>query len=94
MASIYFVTGWIYFGIFWVPIPHVGQIDRRYIGWYVVASVESVVALLLPAIPIWSAIGFEESHLVDRMSLLTLIILGEGVIGLVSGSDARLLEPH
>ncbi|KAL2829506.1 bacterial low temperature requirement A protein-domain-containing protein [Aspergillus cavernicola] len=51
-----------------------------YIAWYVVAVMEVAVNLGLAAQ--WRAMSFEKTHLVERLSCLTLIILGEGIIGL------------
>ncbi|KAJ5970806.1 uncharacterized protein N7479_000724 [Penicillium vulpinum] len=51
-----------------------------YIGWYVVAVMEVGVNLILAAQ--WKAMSFEKTHLIERLTCLTLIILGEGIIGL------------
>ncbi|KAF2214923.1 hypothetical protein CERZMDRAFT_19998, partial [Cercospora zeae-maydis SCOH1-5] len=53
--------------------------------WYVVAILETVIATTISSI--WRNISFKGTHLVQRMSLLTLIILGEGVIALASKSQ-------
>ncbi|CAI7615088.1 unnamed protein product [Penicillium pancosmium] len=53
---------------------------NAYIAWYVVAVIEVGVNLALAAN--WKAMSFERTHLVERLTCLTLIILGEGIIGL------------
>lgn len=50
-----------------------------YIGFYIVAIAETAVTTAISCY--WRIISFKGTHLVQRMSLLTLIILGEGVIG-------------
>lgn len=81
IAATYFVAAAIYLGLFWT-FPKHGD-SQSYITWYVVAILESIVATLVSAI--WKqAISFKGTHLVERMSLLTLIILGEGVVSLAS----------
>lgn len=57
-----------------------GEHANAYITWYVVAFLETVICTAVSSI--WRSISFKGTHLVQRMSLLTLIILGEGVMGL------------
>ncbi|KAH8698586.1 bacterial low temperature requirement A protein-domain-containing protein [Talaromyces proteolyticus] len=51
-----------------------------YIAWYFVAVSEVVVNVSVAAI--WPAVSLLKTHLAERMTCLTLIILGEGIIGL------------
>ena len=51
-----------------------------HIGFYVTAVVETSVLFLVSNR--WAIFGFHQTCLVDRLGGLTLIILGEGVIGL------------
>ncbi|KAH7379975.1 bacterial low temperature requirement A protein-domain-containing protein [Cadophora sp. MPI-SDFR-AT-0126] len=50
-----------------------------YIGWYMVFVFEAVSSIAIAAR--WQVLSFEGTHLIERMSCLSLIILGEGVIG-------------
>ena len=45
-------------------------------------SVYEGLAIFLIAI-IWRIVSFKYTHLVERLQLLTLIIIGEGIIGMV-----------
>lgn len=49
-----------------------------WIVWYIVGAVESILVTLVSSI--CRNVSFKRTHLVQRMSLLTLIILGEGAI--------------
>ncbi|KAF2471156.1 uncharacterized protein BDR25DRAFT_223577 [Lindgomyces ingoldianus] len=49
-----------------------------YIAWYIIGICE--VLLTVSVSCIWRVISFKGTHMVQRMSLLTLIILGEGII--------------
>lgn len=49
-----------------------------YIAWYVIAISETILTVTVSCI--WRIISFKGTHMVQRMSLLTLIILGEGII--------------
>ncbi|KXT17759.1 hypothetical protein AC579_3643 [Pseudocercospora musae] len=76
MAGTYFIAAIIYLGIFWSFRPVEEGLDHTYIAWYVVAILETIVATTVSSI--WRNISFKGTHLIQRMSLLTLIILGEG----------------
>jgi len=43
-----------------------------FIVWYVTAVLETIVNVVLSAK--WKVLSFEETHLIKRMTLLTLII--------------------
>lgn len=49
-----------------------------YIAWYVIAISETILTVTVSCV--WRIISFKGTHMVQRMSLLTLIILGEGII--------------
>ena len=49
-----------------------------YIAWYIIAIFETVTRVT--ASIFFKVISFKDTHIVQRMSLLTLIILGEGII--------------
>lgn len=56
----------------------VDQISNVYIAWYVIAIMETIVTVGISMV--MRVISFKGTHMVQRMSLLTLIILGEGII--------------
>ncbi|EME78636.1 uncharacterized protein MYCFIDRAFT_86942 [Pseudocercospora fijiensis CIRAD86] len=81
IATTYFVAAMVYLGLFWTF--HKDGHSHYYVVWYLVAILESIIATMVSAI--WKkAISFKGTHLIERMSLLTLIILGEGVVSLAS----------
>lgn len=47
---------------------------------YVVLFVEAIVVVIVASL--WRVLSFKRTHLVERIGLLTLIIMGEGVLGL------------
>ncbi|KAK6354930.1 hypothetical protein TWF696_004058 [Orbilia brochopaga] len=53
---------------------------KGYIGWYVILALEAVLVLAISLK--WRIVGFKGTHLIQRMGLLTLIVMGEGIIGL------------
>jgi low temperature requirement protein LtrA len=58
-----------------------GEVEQKsnvYIAWYVIALSETVLTVTVSCV--WRIISFKGTHMVQRMSLLTLIILGEGII--------------
>lgn len=50
-----------------------------YMVWYAVIVVEAVIVITISCF--WRMLGFEKTHLMERMSLLTIIVIGEGAIG-------------
>ncbi|KAF2878548.1 hypothetical protein BDV95DRAFT_475710, partial [Massariosphaeria phaeospora] len=68
------------------PIP---QMSNVYIAWYIIAISETIVTVAVSCI--WRVISFKGTHMVQRMSLLTLIILGEGII-VVCKSISKIIK--
>ncbi|PSN70736.1 hypothetical protein BS50DRAFT_267022 [Corynespora cassiicola Philippines] len=54
------------------------QKSEVYIAWYVIGICETILTVAVSCV--WRVISFKGTHMVQRMSLLTLIILGEGII--------------
>ncbi|KAF2826164.1 hypothetical protein CC86DRAFT_25654 [Ophiobolus disseminans] len=61
-----------------VTLDEVPQKSNVYIAWYVIALSETVLTVTVSCV--WRIISFKGTHMVQRMSLLTLIVLGEGII--------------
>ncbi|KAA8906713.1 bacterial low temperature requirement A protein-domain-containing protein [Sphaerosporella brunnea] len=59
---------------------------QSYVIWYAIIIVELVV--VFASSNIWKIIGFKYTHLVERLGLLTLIILGEGIIVMLKAVNA------
>jgi low temperature requirement protein LtrA len=55
-----------------------GKTTNVYIQWYVIALTETLTTIAVSCT--FRVISFKGTHMVQRMSLLTLIILGEGII--------------
>jgi low temperature requirement protein LtrA len=51
---------------------------KIHIAWYIVSVAEIMITVGISCH--WRIISFKGTHIVERMSLLTLIILGEGII--------------
>lgn len=62
-----------------------------YLVWYVVMVVEAVAVLTISSV--WRMLSFKKTHLMERMSLLTLIVIGEGAIG-VTKTVSRLMGKY
>lgn len=75
IAGTYAVASIIYLGLYFTFSPKSSQ---SYVAWYIVAFAETVLATAVSSF--WRTIGFKGTHLVQRMSLLTLIFIGEGII--------------
>lgn len=65
-------------------------------AWYIIIAVEALCSVVISSI--WQVLSFKHTHLVERVGLLTLIVMGEGIIGLVKsvsyildGTDVSIL---
>jgi low temperature requirement protein LtrA len=70
-----------------------GEVTNRgvYVVWYIVMTLESVAVIAISSI--WRMLSFKKTHLMERMSLLTLIVIGEGAIG-VTKTVSRLMGKY
>ncbi|KAF2465861.1 uncharacterized protein BDR25DRAFT_269450 [Lindgomyces ingoldianus] len=59
-----------------------------YLVWYAVMLLEAIGVIAISCC--WRMLSFKKTHLMERMSLLTLIVIGEGAIG-VTKTVSRLM---
>lgn len=59
-----------------------------YIVWYIIMVLEAVGVITISCC--WRMLSFKRTHLMERMSLLTLIVIGEGAIG-VTKTVSRMM---
>ncbi len=96
MAAL-FITAMVFLGTFFGFNIHGRSSDSEvqgaqpttYIAWYVVVCVEA--AAVIAASCVWRVVSFKRTHLVERVGLLTLIIMGEGIFGMTK-SVSRILQ--
>lgn len=63
-----------------------GQMGIKHVNiWYIVIAVETLSVITIASI--WRILSFKHTHLVERVGLLTLIVLGEGIIGIVKSTS-------
>lgn len=51
-------------------------------GRYITSVVEAAVLLIISLLDSCDMMAFDETNIVERMGALTLIIMGEGIIGM------------
>ncbi|KAK3315970.1 bacterial low temperature requirement A protein-domain-containing protein [Apodospora peruviana] len=59
-----------------------------YSVWWVVMALESIATIAISCC--WRMLSFKKTHLIERMGLLTLIVIGEGAIG-VTKTISRMM---
>ncbi|KAJ4291279.1 hypothetical protein N0V88_006281 [Collariella sp. IMI 366227] len=59
-----------------------------YSVWWIIMALESIATIAISSF--WRMLSFKKTHLVERMGLLTLIVIGEGAIG-VTKTISRLM---
>ena len=63
-----------------------GEHGARHVNlWYIFLAVEAIAIIVVSSI--WRILSFKHTHLVERVGLLTLIVMGEGIIGLVKSTS-------
>ena len=72
------ISAAIFLGLFYSFLNATG--DKAVIAWYVMIGIEAGVALLISAQ--WKFLSFRKTNVVERIGLITLIVIGEGIIGL------------
>ncbi|KAG4436442.1 hypothetical protein IFR05_008076 [Cadophora sp. M221] len=78
LSLLYLVASIIYFCTFFGFKPDASTKSYVYISWYIIAVIETALNIFVTSC--WKVVSFKGTHLVQRMTLLTLIILGEGII--------------
>jgi low temperature requirement protein LtrA len=62
-----------------------------YSVWWIVMLLECIATVAISCI--WRMLSFKKTHLVERMGLLTLIVIGEGAIG-VTKTISRMMGKY
>lgn len=57
------------------------QAATHVIRWYIIIAVEIVAVVLISSV--WRILSFRHTHLTERVGLLTLIVMGEGILGMI-----------
>lgn len=94
MIAANFVAGMIYLGL---GFAFTGSNTGLFAVWFVLAAVESLFAFAVGLH--WKVMSFMKTHLVPRISLLTFIFIGEGVVAVclsvtrIVGADSPFTSP-
>jgi low temperature requirement protein LtrA len=64
---------------------------RVYLVWYAVMFIEAILIVGISCF--WRMLSFKKTHLMERMSLLTIIVIGEGAIG-VTKTVGKIMGKH
>lgn len=98
LSTLVYVAAAVAYAITFVVFPHAAVGLSEQIAWYVriclpevslltrtdrvvIAIVEGLAVLLIAMT--WRIVSFKYTHIVERLQLLTLIIIGEGIIGMI-----------
>lgn len=89
MVGLHFVAAMIYLGI---TFRFRDYNSRVYIAWYIIAVIETALNVAFSLV--WNVLSFKGTHLVNRMSLLTLVIIGEGIIVVCTNVTTIVKNPN
>ncbi|GME27578.1 Low temperature requirement A [Neofusicoccum parvum] len=80
-------------GAYYSMVPAFSEASGNGLGiyyvWYIIIGIE--VGVVTGTASIWRKLSFKKTHLMERLGLLTLIIIGEGAIG-VTKTVAKLMS--
>ena len=62
--------------------------NKVFVVWSVIMALEIISTIAISSI--WRMLSFKKTHIVERMELLTLIVIGEGAIG-VTKTVSRIM---
>ncbi|KAH7086218.1 bacterial low temperature requirement A protein-domain-containing protein [Paraphoma chrysanthemicola] len=79
MIATYCISAGIFAGIIRFYRPVVRAATTLYMVWCGVLIAEAVVVITISCS--WRMLSFKKTHLMERISLLTIIVIGEGAIG-------------
>ncbi|KAF2761448.1 hypothetical protein EJ05DRAFT_498000 [Pseudovirgaria hyperparasitica] len=91
LNALFYCISAVAFGLMTLAFRRIPFLSNVYIVWYVILALE--IAGVLSVSTVWRDLGFKLTHLVERMSLLTLIIIGEGILG-VGKTISIILRTH
>ncbi|MFI5420433.1 MAG: low temperature requirement protein A [Nitrososphaerales archaeon] len=91
------ISAIIFLGTFWGynlsntgnSFPNQENGPQTYIAYYIVVCLEAGAVIAISCF--WRVVSFKHTHLVERVGLLTLIIMGEGIIGMTK-SVSQILQ--
>lgn len=79
MIATYSIATGIFGGMIPFYRPFATAPPALYMVWYGVMVAEAIVIITISCC--WRMLSFKKTHLMERMSLLTIIVIGEGAIG-------------
>jgi len=78
LCCLTFLVSVIVYASIWSTFSEEGASRHLYRAWYVILGFEVISILVISSV--WRAVSFKNTHVVKRMGLLTIILLGEGVL--------------
>ncbi len=79
MIGTYAIATAIFGGMIPSYRPNSNAPPMLYMVWYGVMVAEAIMVITISCC--WRMLSFKKTHLMERMSLLTIIVIGEGAIG-------------
>ncbi|PGG96437.1 hypothetical protein AJ79_09589 [Helicocarpus griseus UAMH5409] len=83
-----FLTAMAYLGLAFSFTRNRGQ--SAFLGWYVIGAVEAVFMISISSC--WRVLSFKGTAIVERFESMTLIVLGEGVVGMTKAATKMAQE--
>lgn len=88
MIATYAIATGVFAGMIPFYRPYIKAPNALYMVWYGIMIAEAIVVIIISCC--WRMLSFKKTHLMERMSLLTIIVIGEGAIG-VTKTVSRIM---
>ncbi|KAJ8114112.1 hypothetical protein OPT61_g3926 [Boeremia exigua] len=79
MIATYAIATGVFGGMIPFYAPNAKPPTALYMVWYAVMIAEAIMVIAISCF--WRMLSFKKTHLMERFSLLTIIVIGEGAIG-------------
>lgn len=63
--------------------------NLAFLAWYVIGAVEALFMISISSF--WRVLSFKETAIIERFNGMTLIVLGEGVVGMTKAVSLRII---
>lgn len=69
-----------------------GKRSRVYMTWYFISGAEGVITLVISNV--WPLLSFTKTHLMKRLTLITIMILGDGLVNIAKEVVTMVKSPE
>jgi low temperature requirement protein LtrA len=69
-----------------------GKPSRVFMTWYIISAAEAIATLVMSYV--WPVMSFSRTHLIKRLTLITVMILGDGLVNIAKEVVTMVKTPQ